>query len=72
MVLKEKSQRFEPGLYICIFVKNSQMEGSLFATNRFNVIHLNLPLRSKFDLKVKVLNLQMSFNYKIFTPCFRT
>lgn len=24
MVLKEKSQRFEPGLYICIFVKNSQ------------------------------------------------
>lgn len=52
MVLKEKSQRFEPGLYICILVKNSQMEGSLFATNRFNVIHLNLPLRTKFDLKV--------------------
>lgn len=52
MVLKEKSQRFEPGLYICIFVKNSQMEGSLFATNRFNVIHFNSPLRTKFDLKV--------------------
>ena len=38
MVLKEKSQRFEPGLYFCIFVKNYQMAGSLFATNRFNVL----------------------------------
>lgn len=52
MVLKEKSQRFEPGLYFCIFVKNYQMAGSLFATNRFNVMHFNLPLRTKFDLKV--------------------
>lgn len=57
MVLKEKSQRFEPGLYFCIFVKNYQMAGSLFATNRFNVMHFNLPLRTKFDLKVQVLNL---------------
>lgn len=52
MILKGKSQRFEPGLHICIFVKNYQMEGSLFATNRFNVIHFNSPLRTKFDLKV--------------------